>query len=205
MGDTAGTADVRITVDVICAPSYIAFTRFSRVLAARRAAGARVAVTFLPFELAPGAPTDGEPALDALERQFGAQGLASARRLAALAAEDGLVLDYEKAVASGSFRAHRLIGQATEHGLAEAMVERLFRANFTDGLNIGDEATLRRLATEVGFTADSSGDVRTRAALDAVRASGVHGVPVFEIGGETLHGLHPAAVYADALDRALHS
>ncbi|MFC0037772.1 DsbA family oxidoreductase [Actinomadura rayongensis] len=182
--------DVEITLDVICSWSYVGFTRFRRAADRARAEGRDVTTRFRPFELAPGAPTDGVPLLDAIRFAFGDHGVEATARVIPIAAAEGLVLNYEKGIATGTFDAHRLIAQADAQGLGEDMVERLFRAHFTDGLHVGDPDTLARLAAEVGVVWDgAAGTGELRAALDKVRDEGVRGVPMFAFaGGPTLTG-----------------
>ncbi|MFJ8114271.1 DsbA family protein [Streptomyces sp. NPDC096132] len=205
------TVRVRIALDVICVHSYLGYTRFTRVADRLRAEGRRLRVEFLPFELAPGAGTEGEPLLPVLERVFGAEAVQQTLRYARQLAAEGLELHYERAVATGTFEAHRLIARAARQGLAEPMVERLFRAHFTDGLHIGDPDTLARLAEEIGVTPDGPGAAparsaetdRLRAALDQVRRLGVTGVPVFFIDGvRPLTGSQSEAALSAALDEA---
>ncbi|MFA3878627.1 DsbA family protein [Streptomyces sp. MMCC 100] len=203
---------VRIALDVICVHSYLGYTRFTRVAERLRAEGRQLAVEFLPFELAPGAGTEGEPLLPVLERVFGAQAVQQTLQFARQLTAEGLELHYERAVATGTFEAHRLIARAARQGLAEPMVERLFRAHFTDGLHIGDPATLTRLADEIGVTPDSPGAAqakrdaeteRLRAELVRVRRLGVTGVPVFFIDGvRQLTGSQSEAALAAALREA---
>ncbi|GGQ22965.1 DsbA family oxidoreductase [Streptosporangium pseudovulgare] len=94
---------------------------------------------------------------------------------------EGLRLEYGKAIATGTFDAHRLIADAARQGKAELMAEHLFRAHFTDGLHIGDPATLARLAAEAGVTTGHVPSTGVRARLDRVRRLGITGVPVFLI------------------------
>jgi predicted DsbA family dithiol-disulfide isomerase len=206
------TLRVSIALDVICVHSYLGYTRFTRVAERLRAEGLQLEVDFLPFELAPGAGTAGEPLLPVLERVFGAEAVQQTLRFARQLAAEGLELHYERAVATGTFEAHRIIARAARQGLAEPMVERLFRAHFTDGLHIGDPATLTRLAGEVGLTPDGPGDApagegaetdRLRAQLDHVRRLGVTGVPVFFIDGvRPLTGSQSEAALTGALREA---
>ncbi|MFE0547782.1 DsbA family protein [Streptomyces sp. NPDC058891] len=205
------TVHVRIALDVICVHSYLGYTRFIRAADRLRAEGRQVRVEFLPFELAPGAGTEGEPLLPVLERVFGAEAVRQTLRHAEQLAAEGLELHYERAVATSTFEAHRLIARAARQGRAEQLVERLFRAHFTDGLHIGDATTLARLAEEVGVMEDD-GSVpvdmtaeteRLRAELDRVRRLGVTGVPVFSIDGvRPLHGSQPEAALFAALREA---
>ncbi|MFF3888712.1 DsbA family protein [Streptomyces sp. NPDC001914] len=214
---------VRIALDVICVHSYLGYTRFTRAADRLRAEGHRVQVEFLPFELAPGAGTEAEPLLPVLERVFGPQAVRQTLRFAEQAATEGLELHYERALATGTFEAHRLIARAARQGRAEEMVERLFRAHFTDGLHIGDPATLARLAGEVGVMPGESGPGaaesapetaaeataetgRLHAELDRVRGLGVTGVPVFFVdGAPPLTGSQPEAVLLSALREAARS
>ncbi|MFI6358586.1 DsbA family protein [Streptomyces sp. NPDC050743] len=176
-----------IVVDVICAHSYIGWTRYARAAARLREEGVDVRLDILPFELAPGAPTTGGPLLEVLRRVFGEHAVTDALALAERAADEGLRLDYERAVATGTFEAHRLILLAGRQGRAEEMTERLFRAHFTDGLHIGDPEVLARLAAEVGVRTDdeastgSAEELKQR--LEYVRGQGVRGVPVFVVDG----------------------
>ncbi|MEU4173465.1 DsbA family oxidoreductase [Streptomyces sp. NPDC026665] len=220
---------VRIALDVICVHSYLGYTRFTRAADRLRAEGHRVQVEFLPFELAPGVGTEAEPLLPVLERVFGPQAVRQTLRFAEQAATEGLELHYERALATGTFEAHRLIARAARQGRAEEMVERLFRAHFTDGLHIGDQATLARLADEVGVTSHDSGSVTAESApetssetetsaetaaetgrlhdeLDRVRRLGVTGVPVFFVdGAPPLTGSQPEAALLSALREAARS
>ncbi|MFF4216688.1 MULTISPECIES: DsbA family oxidoreductase [Streptomyces] len=194
---------VDIVLDIICAHSYIGYTRFSRAVQRFRESGGQAEVHFHPFQLDPDAPDRGEPLLQALERKFGAGVFQETARVAAHAEHDGIVLDYENAVHTGTFEAHRHIALAAGQGLAEQMTERFFRAYFTDGVNIADPQTLERLARETGVrtggdTPDGADEVR--AGLERVRRSGVRSVPVFSFaGGPVLSGAQPEESYLSAL------
>ncbi|GII51955.1 DSBA oxidoreductase [Planotetraspora thailandica] len=172
---------VQIVADVICAHSYLGYTRFARAADRLRAEGVEVTVEFLPFELAPGAPTDGRPLLAVLEQTFGPDAVAGALAFAEHAAREGLRFEYGKAIATGTFEAHRLIADAALQDKAEPMAERLFRAHFTDGLHVGDPATLDQLAAEVGVTTGRVPPATVRARLGRVRRLDITGVPVFRI------------------------
>lgn len=175
------TTKVQLVMDVICVHSYLGYTRFTRAADRLRAEGLPVAVEFLPFELAPGAPADGQPLLKVLEQTFGPQAAADVLTFAESAALDGVRLEYGKAIATGTFDAHLLIADAARQGKAELMAERLFRAHFTDGLHIGDPATLARLAAEIGISTGHVPAAELRARLEGVRRLGITGVPVFLI------------------------
>jgi len=187
---------VDFTYDVICVHSYLGFTRLQRALAT----GGRAEIRYLPYELAPGASTDGMPLLDALAQTFGAAAVAHTVQFAAMAAAEGITLDYTAAIATGTFEAHRLIAAAAEQDCGAAMLDRLFRAHFADGLNIGDAETLTRLAAEIGVTGPWPEADTLRAELDRVRRHTPSGVPVVTINGAvTLTGSYSEAAYAKAL------
>ncbi|WP_101258535.1 DsbA family oxidoreductase [Streptomyces barkulensis] len=194
---------ITMVLDVVCAHSYIAYTRLARVLRRHREGGGTAELEFRPFQLAPDAPDEPEPLLDALREAFGPGALESARRIAQAAAREGLDLRYERAVGANTFHAHRLIAQAAAQGRAEEMVERLFRAHFTDGLYLGDPGVLARLAEEAGVTVSEGGEAELRQELESVRALGVRAVPVFEFeGGPTLTGEQSEEAFAAALRAA---
>jgi predicted DsbA family dithiol-disulfide isomerase len=126
--------------------------------------------------------------------------VAETLRCAERAALEGLELNFERAVATGTFQAHRLIALAARQERAEQMVERLFRAHFKDGLHMGDLGTLAELAEEAGVTMDDFGADELRARLDQVRRLGLSGVPVFFIDGVApLIGSQPESALFAAL------
>ena len=104
------------------------------------------------------------------------------------AAEAGLDYQFEKAVISNSFDAHRIIQLAKTKGLGDAMEETFFKAYFTDGRDLNDQVTLMELAVGVGLNALDIKEVLEdeRRFADAVRNDisegqqiGVRGVPFF--------------------------
>jgi predicted DsbA family dithiol-disulfide isomerase len=87
------------------------------------------------------------------------------------------------------------------------MVERLFRAHYTDGFNLADPAVLDRLAADLGvigpgMSDDDSGAAHVRSELAAVRREGVTGVPVFIVDGRALSGAQSQDVLLRALQRS---
>jgi predicted DsbA family dithiol-disulfide isomerase len=186
-------------MDVACAGSYIGYTRFSRAARRHRTEGGVVTAHFAPFRLDPLASTDGEPLLKILRNEFGDNIEYENKHVAALAVEDGLELNFDRALHTNMLRAHGMIAAASKQNLGEQMVERLFRAHFTEGLNVGDPETLASLAGQVGVT-DATVDIeRVRAELDRVQQLGVRQIPVFRFEGglelsgmQSEHNLHAA-------------
>lgn len=194
------------TLDIPCVWSYFTFTRFERAAARFRAEEGELDVVFQPYQLTPEATVAGEPKLEVLRRSFGGEVHDAVARIESLAADEGLLFRHTNAVFSNSFDAHRLISVAASQGRAEPMVERLFRAHHTDELNIADEPTLRRLATEVGVTWPEGGAERVRAELRRVLAAGVRGVPVVRFGDQpALHGAQSEHSLYTAMRAAAHA
>ena len=64
---------------------------------------------------------------------------------------EGLVMNMDNVVPANSLDAHRLLQFALKLGLQDEAEERLFKAYFTDGENIEDKQTLKRLGVEIGL------------------------------------------------------
>jgi len=99
---------------------------------------------------------------------------------------------------------------ARESGRDEALEERIYRAYFSEGLNIGDPAVVTRLATEAGL---DSGEVaeaikspkyelRLKNNALAANQRGVNGVPTFFIGEYPLVGAQSPDAMRSILKRA---
>ena len=184
--------EVEIWSDVACPWCYVGKRRMEAALE-RFEGRDGVTVTWRSFELDPQAPRDAEiDVATHLAQKYGMtreQALDSQRRLADLAAPDGLDLHLDRARPANTFDAHRLVHLAAEHGIAGPVKERLMRAYHSEGEAVGDPATLARLATETGLAADEVADVLAGDRFgDAVRADereaaslGIDAVPYFVV------------------------
>ena len=111
----------------------------------------------------------------------------SQQALTQTAAAEGLDFHFEQARSGNTFDGHRLVHLAGEHGLGDAMKERLLQAYFTEGRLISDPETLLAAATDVGVPEDEvreliaterfADDVRTDEA--SATALGISSVPTF--------------------------
>ena len=66
----------------------------------------------------------------------------------------GLEFDYAKVFHTNTFDAHRLTKMAMEKGgtaMADQMAERLYKAYFAEGVDVGDQEVLVKLGTEAGL------------------------------------------------------
>ena len=99
---------------------------------------------------------------------------------------------------------------ARESGRDEALEDRIYRAYFNDGENIGDAAVLARLAAEAGLDAGEVADaikspkyeMRLKNNSLAAHNRGVSGVPTFFIGEYPLVGAQSLDAMRAILRRA---
>lgn len=132
-------------------------------------------------------------------------------QIADAARKVGLRYNFDKVVVNNTFDAHRLIQQAKKQGLGEQAEERLFRAYFTEGRNIGDRDTLIALGREIGLDpatvkkmleSNAYADVVRKDADDAQKL-GIDGVPFFLMNRKyAVSGAQPQAVFLQALKKS---
>lgn len=200
--------------DVMCPFCYIGDTLLAQAVE-RFPHGSAVEIRYHSFQLMPHLPADHAVDLnELLEKERGlprAQAEAMNAQVSARAARIGLDFRLDAAVATNTRAAHRLIHHARSRGREHAMVERLFRAYFTDGLDIGDHGVLADLAAEIGLGADAARETLDSGAYSAdfeadVRQAGelgITGVPFFVFDGRyAVSGAQPVEAFLQALDTA---
>ena len=195
--------EVEIWSDIACPWCYIGKRRFEAALAEFEHRD-EVRVTWRSFELDPAAPPEREGERAArLAEKYGMsveQAREMERQMTETAAGEGLDFRFDIARSGVTFDGHRVIHLAAEHGMQDAMKERLLRAYFTEGALMSDHETLVRLAVEIGLDAD---EVRAMLASDRLAAEvrddertaarfGISAVPTFVVDRALgASGAHP--------------
>ena len=109
-----------------------------------------------PFLLNPDMPRAGMARSDYMIRKFGAEerGRRLYNSITELGAAEGIEFNFAAIRRTpSSVDAHRLIRYAQSFGAADILVDKIFRAHFVDGLDIGATSTLARLAAAQGMEA----------------------------------------------------
>lgn len=190
---------VEFTHDIACVWSALGYARFQRAAEEHRAGGGELEVAFKPYPTAV-SPAEPPPSRGPLQLVPAAR----VEQIARAAAVDGLVVDLEKIVPAQTAHAHRLIALAAAQGAAEDMAARLYRAYFSDGLDIGDKNVLRGLAFAMGvdWNGEKHGERPHAHPAQSARASDPR-VPVFRFpDGTVLVGAVSLATLRSELTRA---
>lgn len=172
-----------------------------------------VDIEYHSFQLMPDLPVDTAMPLDefmATYKNFPAdQAAAMNAQLTERGRELGLDYRFDLALATNTRRAHELSHYALTEGRQHELMQRLFRAYFTEGANIGDHDTLLRLADEVGLDRDAaeaaltSGTFSEAVDIDIAAASriGIQGVPFFVFHVKyAVSGAQPLETFTQALE-----
>jgi predicted DsbA family dithiol-disulfide isomerase len=203
--------DVEIWSDIACPWCYIGKRRFEAALAQFEHRD-DVRVTWRSFELDPAAPAEREgDRATRLAEKYGMsreQARAMERQMTDTAAGEGLDFRFDIARSGATFDAHRVVHLAAEHGLQDAMKERLLRAYFTEGELMSHRETLIRLAREVGLDEEEvremlAGDRLAEEVCDDERTAvqfGISAVPTFVLDRAIgASGAHPPEALLELL------
>ena len=205
--------DMRIDIysDTVCPWCYLGKRRFDVAVAARPHFEPRV--TWRPFELNPDLPADGVDRAAYLAARVG-----DAERVAAVHAElqrqgEASGIDFRFDLIRrmpNTRRSHLLIAHAARSGLQAAVKERIMRAYFEEGCDVGDTEELVRLAAEVGLSERAARSALVlRSGQDGVIAAerhagvlGITGVPTFVFDGQyTVSGAQDVGTLARIFDQ----
>ena len=206
--------DIHIWSDIVCPWCYLGKRRFEHALALFDHRD-DVRVTHRSFQLDPSRPrhqtTNRRAMLKSKYQLSDQQVLDMDARMERLADIEGLEYHLTDAGLTGNtLDAHQLLQLAKARGIQDAVIERLYRAYFTEQRSVFDRDSLVTLGKEAGLDeAEVRDALEHDAYADAVtadireaRSLGVSGVPFFVIGRYGVSGAQSADVFAEALSTA---
>jgi predicted DsbA family dithiol-disulfide isomerase len=215
MSDEAQVVTIDVISDVVCPWCYLGKRKLARALAAEPSDG--IKVRWRPYQLDPSIPPGGLDRKAYLRNKFGDEKRLEAvhERLRALGAEDGLAFAFDKIErAPNTLDAHRLARWASESGVQDEIVERLFSLYFREGGDVGDRRLLIETAREAGMDwteverrlNEGVDENEVRREIAQAQSLGVTGVPFFIFASRFgVPGAQSAEVLASAIERARKS
>lgn len=191
MSEANDILTIDVVSDVVCPWCYLGEKRLEAALAE---APQPVALRWRPYQLDPTIPEGGLDRAEYMEKKFGKSGrLQSVHdNLTRLGADVGIPFAFDKIKrAPNTLDAHRLIRWANSAGVQGKVVDRLFKAYFVEGRDIGDRDVLIDIAGECGLDArlvekllaEGADADLVREEIAQAQAIGVSGVPFFIFAG----------------------
>ncbi|MNO51037.1 DSBA-like thioredoxin domain protein [compost metagenome] len=206
--------NVEIWSDITCPFCYIGKRYFERALE-QFPQKDKINVVYRSFQLDPNAPK--KPSFDVYTLVANKYGYSREQvknmhdNLVAQAKSVGLDYHFDHALPANSLDAHRVIKLADAYGKSEDILEKLYKAYFTDSKLISDWDTLADLAAEAGIPREevlsmlNSTRFEEEVLADGREASqfGATGVPFFVFNRKyAVSGAQPSDVFLGALQTA---
>jgi predicted DsbA family dithiol-disulfide isomerase len=167
-------------------------------------------ILWRPFELNPEMPKTGLDRKAYRSAKFGSweRSQAMDREVAATGKTVGLEFNYDRVlVTPNTFAGHRLLSWARDKGSQDILADALFRAYFTEGLDIGKNGVLAEVAAGVGLSKeDAKHFLESDQERDEVLAEeregrrlGLNAVPFFVTSGvPAISGAQRPEVFVEA-------
>jgi predicted DsbA family dithiol-disulfide isomerase len=192
--------------DFICPFCYIGFATIRKV---KPEFGLEIA--WKGFQIHPEWPPDGMPAAEFRREMSPEMRRSIWERIGTMAEAAGIAMK-PPALLTNSRCALEAAEFAAEQGIGEAFEERVYRAYFNEGLNIGKPGVVADLAAEVGidrFELDAALEskryaMRLKNNAMAAHNRNVDGVPTFFIGDYPMVGAQSEDVMRQILGRYVH-
>jgi predicted DsbA family dithiol-disulfide isomerase len=202
---------IDIYSDTVCPWCFLGKRRFELALGLRPQYEPRV--TWRPFELNPDLPWEGVERAAYLSAKLGDEARIAAvdETLKGLGAGVGVRFRFDLIERMpNTRRSHLLIAHAGRHGLQSKVKDRVMRAYFEEGIDIGELDELVRLGSECGLSErEARSALVLREGQDGVVAAerhatvlGISGVPTLVFDGQyTISGAQEPEVLAKVLDQ----
>ena len=202
---------IDIYSDTVCPWCYLGKRRFDLAVVARPQY--EPVVTWRPFELNPDVPVEGVDRETFMAARMPDQARLeqSHAELERLGEASGIQFRFDLIDRiPNTRRSHLLIAHAARFGLQAAVKDRIMRAYFEEGGDIGDPGELVRLAGEVGLSAaEARNALILRVGQDGVVAAerhaavlGITGVPTYIFDGQyTISGAQEVGIFARVFDQ----
>lgn len=212
---------IEIVSDIVCPWCFIGTRRLAAAIALIRQEQPdfQYRTLWRPFFLNPDTPPEGEPYLPFLVNKFGSREKVEEifGRVRAAGQAYGIDYAFEKiALRANTLKAHRLLHRAQTldpvPAQINALVERLFQAQFQRGEHVGDTQVLVSIAAECGYDARQITDYlasdldadNVRQQESEVRALGINMVPTFILpGNQIIVGAEDPTILAEGIRRVL--
>jgi predicted DsbA family dithiol-disulfide isomerase len=202
---------VAVVSDVVCPWCYIGKRRLEKAIDQLKDQ-IDFEVAYYPFELNPTAPVSGVDNKQHLIEKFGGEAAYAqlTGNVSRVAASEGLNFNFEKQKISPNTRnAHRLLLLAREYGKQLELAEALFKAYFTDGVDLSKNDNLQAVANSVGlpdekvkiFLESDTGLTEVAAAENELQTMGITGVPFYIINDKYgVSGAQPTSAFVSAFE-----
>ncbi len=205
------TLRIDIISDVVCPWCAIGYYQLAQALDARQI---QADIHWLPFELNPAMPPEGQNVAEHIAEKYGTtkeQSQATRAHIVQAGADVGFTFNArDNARIWNTFDAHRLLQSVDDTPLQTPLKLALFKAYFTDGQNISDKTVLATIAKNVGMDAASVDAVlsteehgpQVRALEASIHRQGVSGVPTMIFARKyLLNGAQGVETYGKVLDK----
>jgi predicted DsbA family dithiol-disulfide isomerase len=209
------TSNVRVDIwsDLVCPWCYVGKRRFEKALVSFDNRD-EVHVVHRSFQLNPAAPRDTTSSRrEMLMRKYRRspdQVVEMDTRMTQTAAAEGLEFNLEGMLTGNTFDAHQLVHLAHAHGMQDAVIERFYRAYFSEQrslfaadslVDLAENAGLDREQAAATLRSDSYAE-SVEADIDIARRLGVTGVPFFVINDRYgVSGAQAPDTFLDVLQR----
>lgn len=206
---------VEIWSDIVCPFCYIGKRNFETALEALPFRD-EIEVEWKSFQLdptTPKTPTD-KSYVEILAEKYGwtaEKAQQNIDSMAEMAKASGLNYQMDKLKRLNTFDSHRIIQLAKTKGLGNEIEEAFFKAYFTEGKDLSQEAVQIEILEKIGLTKDDlKNALQNKVYEDAVRFDiieaqqiGVRGVPFFVLNRKyAVSGAQPPAGFQQALETA---
>jgi predicted DsbA family dithiol-disulfide isomerase len=197
----------------VCPWCFIGKRRLARALAMRP--DVPVEVFWRPYRLDPTVPREGVDRRAYLKAKFGdtPRSAAMGEAIRSEGAGEGIVFAFDKiAKTPNTLDSHRLIRWAAGAGVQDAVVERLFKAYFVEGRDIGDPPVLSDIAGKAGMNASLVSELLARDSdlaevereAGMANQMGISGVPTFIFDSKfMISGAREPEILARIIDKAM--
>jgi predicted DsbA family dithiol-disulfide isomerase len=214
LGHVLPTVSVEVWSDVVCPWCYIGKRRFETAIAQLQDE-VQFEIVYRAYQLDPTAsPGKSAPVKEAYAKKFGGEERAEQilNHVSSVAAEEGLEFHMELALRANTLLAHRLLWLAEGTGHQYALKERLLKAYFVEGLDVGDPEVLSDCAADVGMARDGvrafldsdDGLAEVRAQIQYAAEAEITAVPTFVLDGKwAIPGAQDADTFVNVVRRLI--